>query len=352
MENKIVNLNLNDNKDLDEIDYSNEKNSNLNNYNNLCLYNESSDIIISDCLSGLLKNPDQANEIFNSNLISFKLFMNDPWSIINNQNIVFKFGDDIFPIKVGLPLILSKFLFKTELPEDTIKKLYHNKSYFGIKSSNLEPELKKIKLDKIIKLNELNRESNYKEDLGFDSVKDLNYEVIKKPSLKRKETLSNKVKTTTPTTEQIKMLNLKKGKNDIKFICRSRLSGEHVLESEIYLWDKDDKIIISDVDGTITKSDVLGQLMPIFGNDWAQPGVTELFTSIEKNGYKIIYLTARAICQSSITKTYLNNLNQNNIMLPKGPLVMSPDGLFTSFKREVIDKTPQVTFFDSIILDS
>jgi len=138
------------------------------------------------------------------------------------------------------------------------------------------------------------------------------------------------------------MLNLKKGKNDIKFVCRSRLSGEHVLKSEIFLWDINDKIIISDVDGTITKSDILGVLLPMFGNNWAQPGITDLYDSIEKNGYKIIYLTARCIGHSSLTKNYLNNLVENNIKLPKGPLVMSPDGVFELFKREVINKTPHV----------
>jgi phosphatidate phosphatase LPIN len=51
------------------------------------------------------------------------------------------------------------------------------------------------------------------------------------------------------------------------------------------------------VNGTITKSDVLGIIMSIFGNNLAQPGVTELFYSIEKNRYKILYLTARTICE-------------------------------------------------------
>jgi phosphatidate phosphatase PAH1 len=36
------------------------------------------------------------------------------------------------------------------------------------------------------------------------------------------------------------MLNLKTGKNNIKLFCSS-LTGEQVLESEVYLWDKYDK---------------------------------------------------------------------------------------------------------------
>ena len=33
----------------------------------------------------------------------------------------------------------------------------------------------------------------------------------------------------------------------------------------IYLWHHTDKIVISDIDGTITKSDVLGHILPVIG---------------------------------------------------------------------------------------
>ena len=45
------------------------------------------------------------------------------------------------------------------------------------------------------------------------------------------------------------------------------------------------------------RSDVLGQLMPMMGRDWSQPGVASLYSNIKKNGYEILYLTARAIGQ-------------------------------------------------------
>ena len=54
-------------------------------------------------------------------------------------------------------------------------------------------------------------------------------------------------------------------------------------------------MVISDIDGTITKSDVLGHILPIIGNDWSQSGVAQLFTQIQDNGYKMLYLSARAI---------------------------------------------------------
>ena len=160
-------------------------------------------------------------------------------------------------------------------------------------------------------------------------------------------------KSFTPTSDQLKKLCLKLGRNEIRFTVTSRFQGTHSLVTDLYLWESDSKIVISDVDGTITRSDVLGQLMPIFGKDWSHSGVTELFNNIDKNNYKIMYLTARAIGQSEQTKDYLRKLNQSkdlflsveSINLPRGPVLMSPDGIVSSFKREVIDRTPQVNLY-------
>ena len=54
------------------------------------------------------------------------------------------------------------------------------------------------------------------------------------------------------------------------------------------------RVVISDIDGTITKSDVRGMLLPLMGiTDWAQGEVAPLFSKINANGYKILYLSAR-----------------------------------------------------------
>ena len=153
---------------------------------------------------------------------------------------------------------------------------------------------------------------------------------------------TKKYKSFFPSSEQLKQLNLNQGCNEICFISRTSSSGIQTLKSSIYLWPSTSKIVISDVDGTITRSDVLGQVLPFFGGDWTHNGVTDLFTKIINQGYKIIYLTARAIGQSSMTKKYLDTLIQEEKTLPPGPMLMSPDGLFTSFKREVIEKKPHL----------
>ena len=77
------------------------------------------------------------------------------------------------------------------------------------------------------------------------------------------------------------------------------------------------------------------------GKDWAHSGVADLYTKIHENGYKIIYLSARAIGQSSITKEYLQSVKQGEVWLPDGPVFLNPDSLIHAFRREVIDRNPE-----------
>jgi phosphatidate phosphatase LPIN len=99
--------------------------------------------------------------------------------------------------------------------------------------------------------------------------------------------------------------------------------------------------VISDIDGTITKSDVLGHILPAIGHDWAQSGVAQLFSKNRNNGYHIMYLSARAIGQATTTKDYLHSVKQGGVHLPDGPLFLNPDSLIHAFKREVIDRNPE-----------
>lgn len=98
-----------------------------------------------------------------------------------------------------------------------------------------------------------------------------------------------------PTDEQLEQLHLRNGVNDITFTVISSIQGVQKIKGRIYLWDYSVKIIISDVDGTITKSDMLGHVLPRLGQDWSHRGIAKLYTAIKKNGYDFIYLTSRPI---------------------------------------------------------
>lgn len=82
-----------------------------------------------------------------------------------------------------------------------------------------------------------------------------------------------------------------------------------------------------------SRSDVLGHILPIVGKDWAQSGVAQLFTKIMNNGYKLLYLSARAIGQARVTREYLRSIKQGNLSLPDGPLLLNPTSLISAFHR-------------------
>lgn len=148
------------------------------------------------------------------------------------------------------------------------------------------------------------------------------------------------VRANTPTSEQLASLNLKEGRNVVTFTFSTAMLGKQQVDARIYLWKWNTHIVISDVDGTITRSDVLGQFMPMVGVDWSQIGVAHLFGAIKENGYQLLFLSARAISQAYHTRQFLVNLKQDGKALPDGPIVISPDGVFPSLFREVIRRAP------------
>lgn len=85
----------------------------------------------------------------------------------------------------------------------------------------------------------------------------------------------------------------------------------------------------------------MGHILPIVGKDWAQSGVAKLFTKIKDNGYKLLYLSARAIGQSRVTRDYLKSIKQEDLSLPEGPVLLNPTSLLNAFHREVIEKKPE-----------
>ena len=72
---------------------------------------------------------------------------------------------------------------------------------------------------------------------------------------------------------------------------------------------------------------------------WTKTNRLTLF--IVNNGYHIVYLSARAIGQASITKDYLASIKQGEVNLPDGPMFLNPTSLVNAFHREVIEKKPE-----------
>ncbi|KAL8179400.1 UNVERIFIED_CONTAM: hypothetical protein K2H54_066122, partial [Gekko kuhli] len=144
------------------------------------------------------------------------------------------------------------------------------------------------------------------------------------------------------SSDQIKSLNLRDGPNEVAFSVTTQYQGTCRCEATIYLWNWDDKVVISDIDGTITKSDALGHILPHLGKDWTHQGIAKLFHKIHLNGYKFLYCSARTIGMAHITKGYLECVKDEGCVLPKGPILLAPSSLFSALHREVIEKKPEV----------
>ncbi|XP_076685332.1 phosphatidate phosphatase LPIN isoform X2 [Andrena cerasifolii] len=202
-----------------------------------------------------------------------------------------------------------------------------------------------VKLKKELTKTKTNRE---REGEGYSGSEDSDsnqneLQGVKIPKERRSyyESTEKYRKTLRLSSAQIASLNLKDGANEVVFSVTTAYQGTTRCKCHIYKWRWDDKVVISDIDGTITKSDVLGHILPIVGKDWAQSGVAQLFTKIKNNGYKLLYLSARAIGQAKVTREYLKSIKQGDLSLPEGPLLLNPTSLISAFHREVIEKKPE-----------
>ena len=142
------------------------------------------------------------------------------------------------------------------------------------------------------------------------------------------------------------------GRNKIEFTVSSLLQGPKKLETELYLWNENVKIVISDVDGTITSSDVLGQVLPNLGKDWTHPGIAKLYKIIsEKENVVFIYMSSRPIAEAGLTRKYIRGIEQDGLKLPDSPLITCPDKLIPALTREVVKRQPHLFKIPKLVLN-
>ncbi|KAJ0262553.1 Phosphatidate phosphatase PAH2 [Hirschfeldia incana] len=273
---------------------------------------------------------EAASQAFNSEKLDMGKFTSLGPSVLENDMLVVKIGGCYFPWDAAAPIILGAVSFGTAQvfePKGMIAVDRNEKPDAVLAPSggswNLWPFSQR-------------RSRNDSEAFSNDAAEPEEKKQVKSSPRPVKKT----VRALTPTSEQLASLNLKEGMNKVNFTFSTNIVGTQQVDARIYLWKWDARIVVSDVDGTITRSDVLGQFMPLVGVDWSQTGVTHLFSAVKENGYQLMFLSARAISQASVTRQFLVNLKQDGKALPDGPVVISPDGLFPSLFREVIRRAP------------
>lgn len=139
--------------------------------------------------------------------------------------------------------------------------------------------------------------------------------------------LEGSEKTCKFTESQLELMKLNYGQNQALLVIHDL---DVRIPFSIFLYDQSTKVILTDIDGTITKSDFRGFVGGHLGMDVHHEGVIELLHKVAQNGYVVIYLTARPIALDLETRKYLfedlinNDDEGSSYRLPQHPLFLTP----------------------------
>ncbi|XP_078801389.1 phosphatidate phosphatase LPIN1 isoform X18 [Oryzias latipes] len=306
-------------------------------------------VAISLC-GGLTDNKEITREQFMKRTISYQQFSENP-SIIDDPNLVVKIGNKYYNWSTAAPVMLAMQVYKKPLPQESVENIMKERMpkkggrwWFSWRSRNTDSKSEMVteagdREDNSLAMASAN---SFKDE---SSSSDEDHRIPSQVSGScQPEVLSGTVcykKTLRLTSDQLASLQLKEGPNEVVFSVTTQYQGTCRCHGTIYLWSWNDKIVISDIDGTITRSDTLGHILPTLGKDWTHQGIARLYHRVSLNGYKFMYCSARAIGMADMTRGYLHWVNERGTMLPMGPVLLSPSSLFSAFHREVIEKKPE-----------
>nr|XP_010945640.1 phosphatidate phosphatase LPIN1 isoform X3 [Camelus bactrianus] len=310
-------------------------------------------IAISLC-GGLSDNREITKDAFLEQAVSYQQFVDNP-ALIDDPNLVVKIGNKYYNWTTAAPLLLAMQAFQKPLPKATVESIMRDKMprkggrwWFSWRGRNTtikeESKPEQCLAGRSHSTGEQPPQLGMATRIKHESSSSDEEHAAAKPSSTSHLPLLSSVsykKTLRLTSEQLKSLKLKNGPNDVVFSVTTQYQGTCRCEGTIYLWNWDDKVIISDIDGTITRSDTLGHILPTLGKDWTHQGIAKLYHKVSQNGYKFLYCSARAIGMADMTRGYLHWVNERGTVLPQGPLLLSPSSLFSALHREVIEKKPE-----------
>ncbi|XP_067840384.1 phosphatidate phosphatase LPIN1 isoform X2 [Heptranchias perlo] len=311
-------------------------------------------IAISLC-GGLNNYKEITKEQFVQRSVSYQEFAENP-GIIDDPNLVVKIGSKYYNWSTAAPMLLAVQTFQKPLPKATVENLIKEKMpkkggrwWFSWRGGNtnvkVEPKIEQIRSGQDTRDQSARPGSRLKDE---SSSSDEDVRKINQNCSAGQQDLNlsvssyvSYVKSLRLTSDQLKSLQLKDGPNDVVFSVTTQYQGTCRCEGTIYLWNWNDRIVISDIDGTITRSDALGHILPTLGKDWTHQGIAKLYHKVSQNGYKFLYCSARAIGMADMTRGYLHWVNEKGTVLPKGPLLLCPSSVFSALHREVIEKKPE-----------
>lgn len=134
-------------------------------------------------------------------------------------------------------------------------------------------------------------------------------------------------------------LLLVSGRNPVRYLLLEDDKVAGVAHANIFLWSYADKVVISDIDGTITKSSAGGIYDTILTERYSNchDAVCRFFSSLAmQKKLQVLYVTSRPIVLASRTRKFLNNLRQQQQGLPWGPILGFRGNFAQLFVMELI----------------
>ena len=128
------------------------------------------------------------------------------------------------------------------------------------------------------------------------------------------------------------------GKNELSYKIRDG-TDDQTLGCSIYLTNEDTKLIVFDIDGTLTKDD-FHSYINTFGIYAFQKNVGELCCKQKEMGYFLVFLTARLKFMVEGTRHLLDQAQRFGEYLPDAPVMTNPENLDHWAKREIINANP------------
>ena len=151
-----------------------------------------------------------------------------------------------------------------------------------------------------------------------------------------------------PPSETLELLCLQEGLNEVS--CGNNSFG--FVSFSIFLWETYSRLVIVDIDGTLTRSSVRGYVETVFLGTYKyiHAGVVSLILFLHKMGLKFVYLTARPWDHMEETRSLLKNISEHGNYLPPGPLFTHRGGRMTTLFMELVSDTT-ADFKHSVLKD-
>lgn len=219
---------------------------------------------------------EPTEEDFNANIVQYADICQNP-SIFSSPNLVVRINDKFYSWAVACPYIMTLVAYQKPLPDQACEKILHDtkmkkplaiieddhqhqniqmvesqrRSWFSWRRSG-GPTNSQEQINNKSKLNELPPS----EDV-LNSIKENDYTISESMDEKINQTYASGEmyrKTLRLNSKQIEILNLKSGVNNVEFSVTTAYQGTSRCKCYLFKWKHNDRVIISDIDGTITSN--------------------------------------------------------------------------------------------------